>query len=202
MDFRDVVRHRRMVRSFTDAPLDPAALDRIVDAARRGPSAGYSQGVEFVVVTDPALRAEVGTPPNRAPSGVPLFVAQAPAQIIVCASAEVYRERYRRPDKQRVRAGVDDAELWHVPYWHVDAGAALMLILLAAVAEGFAAGIVGVFGAAGQERLRSLLRIPASYEAVAIVAIGHEAADARRFTGSTRTLGRRPRDEVVHRDGW
>ena len=45
-----------MVRSYTDEPLDPEALARIVDAGVRSPSAGFSQGQRFVVVTDPNQR--------------------------------------------------------------------------------------------------------------------------------------------------
>ena len=42
-----------MVRAFSDAPVGGGALERILDVARRGPSAGYSQGVEFVRLTPP-----------------------------------------------------------------------------------------------------------------------------------------------------
>ena len=56
MDFIDVVRKRRMVRNFTEAPVSPEAIDRILDLARRGPSAGFTQGQDFIVVTDPATK--------------------------------------------------------------------------------------------------------------------------------------------------
>ena len=203
MDFRDVVRKRRMVRSFTDEPVAAEAVERILDTARRGPSAGYSQGVEFILVTDRSLRQQVSAPPERLrAAGLPNFIAQAPVLVVVCTSAEIYTSRYREPDKMRVRGERPDEDLWLVPYWHTDAGAAMMLILLAAVNEGLGAGVAGVMGQEGQDRMQRVLGMPDSYIAVAIVAIGHEAPDAKEFGGSTKTRKRRPLSDVVHRDKW
>jgi nitroreductase len=204
MDFQQLVRRRRMVRSFTDGAVAPEAVDRILDVARRGPSAGYSQGVEFVLVTDREMRTLVseGDPKRERRGSVPNFVAQAPVLIVVCTSEQIYTDRYREADKAPVREGQHDENFWFVPYWHTDAGAALMLILLAAVDEGLGAGVAGVMGAEGQARVRAALGVPESYVAVALVAIGHEAPDARQFTGSARTRRRRPLDDVVHREGW
>jgi nitroreductase len=204
MDFLDVVRKRRMVRSFTDEPVASDAVERILDVARRGPSAGYSQGVEFVVVTERATRDALtgGRPDAVRQSGITNFVQQAPVVIVVCASADIYTSRYREADKQPVRRESPDERFWLVPYWHTDAGAAMMLILLAAVNEGLGAGVVGVTGPEGQQRMQRALGMPGSYTAVAMVAIGHEAPDARQFRGSAAIRKRRPFDEVVHRERW
>jgi len=186
-----------MVRSFTDAPVAQDAIDRILDAARRGPSAGYSQGVEFVIVTEPERRlalVRIAAAGERMLEGL----QRAPAHIIVCTSAEIYRRRYREPDKQRVRANMSDDDLWYVPYWHVDAGAAMMLILLAAVDEGLSAFFYGVWR---QDDLRALLGIPADHTPVGIVTIGHPAPDEQRL-GSALSRRRRPFDDVVHRERW
>ncbi len=79
MDFGDLVRMRRMARSFTGEPVAPEVVSRILDVARRGPNAGYSQGVEFVLVTDPALREAIAVPGQEilAASGHRDFVSQA-----------------------------------------------------------------------------------------------------------------------------
>jgi nitroreductase len=197
MDFGDVVRKRRMVRAFSDAPISQDALERILDAARRGPSAGYSQGVEFVVVTEPERRldlARIAAVGGRMLEGI----APAPVHIVVCTSAEIYRRRYREPDKERVRANMSDDDLWHVPYWYVDAGAAMMLILLAAVDEGLSAFFYGVWR---QEELRALLAIPQEYAPIGIVTLGHAAPDEQR-QGSALSRRRRPPGDVIHRERW
>ena len=59
MEFGEVVRRRRMVRNYTDEPVSAQALERILSAGRRAPSAGFSQGQSFVVVTDQERRAEI-----------------------------------------------------------------------------------------------------------------------------------------------
>lgn len=204
MDFYDVLRRRRMCRSFTDEPVDPEAVRRILDAARRAPTAGNSQGVEFVVVTDAETRRAIAAPGDAVyrRSGHHNFVAQAPVHVVICTSAEIYKERYRESDKQRVVQGLDEDRLWAVPYWYSDAGAAKMLVLLGAVAEGLAAGFVGVLPGT-QGPLRDLLGIPDDFTAIGIALLGHEAPDAREFGDvSAEPRRRRPYDEVVHRDRW
>jgi nitroreductase len=57
MEFNDVVRRRRMVHVFEDRPLDRGLIDRLLDTARRGPSAGFSQGTDFLVVDDDSALA-------------------------------------------------------------------------------------------------------------------------------------------------
>lgn len=203
MHFRDIVRKRRMVRSFRGDPVDPAALERILNAARRGPSAGFSQGVEFCVVTDLRTRATLGpSDESLAKAGLHPFVAQAPVAVVVCTSEARYTARYAEPDKARARAGRSDEEHWLVPYWHVDAGAAIMLLLLAVVDEGLSAGLVGVMGAEGQVRVRRAVGMPDTHTAVAIIAIGHSAEDQPPVTGSPRRRPRRPLADIVHRERW
>ncbi len=201
MDFIDVVKQRRMVRSFTDEPVAPEAIDRIIDFARRGPSAGFSQGVEFVVVTDETMREEIAQPYEtmHAKSGHLNFVAQAPVQIVICANAAIYKARYREADKMRARKHISDDDLWRIPYWYTDAGCAMMLILLATVNEGLAAAFVG----GNIDRLRNLLEIPEEYTPIGIALVGHEAPDARRYGDvSADKRPRRPLADIVHREKW
>ena len=201
MEFRNVVRKRKMVRSFSEQPVDAEVVRRILDVARRGPSAGFSQGVEFVLVTDGETRRKIAAPADEifAISGHHNFVAQAPVHIVVCVSPEIYRERYRQPDKMKVVADLADEVLWSVPYWYTDAGAAMQLLLMAAVEEGIAAGFVGV----NADQLRELLGIPAEYLPIGIALLGHAAPDADDFGDvSARRVPRRPYEEIVHEGRW
>ena len=59
MEFAELVRKRRIVRHFKHDPVEMTAIDRILDLARRIPSAGFSQGQDFIVVTDPEQRRAV-----------------------------------------------------------------------------------------------------------------------------------------------
>jgi nitroreductase len=201
MDFKEVVRKRQMVRSFADETIDPNVVERILDTARRGPSAGFSQGVEFVVIFDSSIRQKIAAPAQEFVdiSGHHNFVAQAPVHVVVCVSPEVYRSRYREPDKMQVRGHLDDDVLWAVPYWYTDAGAAVQLLLMAAVNEGVAAAFVG----SDTDMLRGLLGIPEDYIPVGIALLGHAAPDASDFGDvGAQPRPRRPYSEVVHQERW
>jgi nitroreductase len=58
-DFLDVIKSRRSIRRFSGREIPPAVLVELVDAARSAPSAANKQPLEYVVVSDPAIRAEV-----------------------------------------------------------------------------------------------------------------------------------------------
>src|SRR5437870_232306 len=130
-----------MVRNYAPEQVDRETLRRIVSTVRRAPSGGYSQGQRLVVVTDPATKqrlVEVSDDPALRARAASWFTSAA-AHILVCTREGDYHDRYRQPDKLQ---GGEEIE-WPVPYWYVDAGAALMLILLAAIDEGLAAGVYG-----------------------------------------------------------
>lgn len=198
MEFQDVVRRRRMVRNYQDRGIPADVLDRIIAAATKAPSAGFSQGQSFVVVTQAALRkqiADIAGEPHYVASGFDPWISRAPALVVCCTSETVYKDRYNEPDKLN-----DDGTAieWPVPYWFVDAGCSMMLLLLAAVDEGLAAGFLGL-DADGYIKLRQLLSIPDDVTPIGLVTIGYPASDRR--SGSLKR-GWKPRDEVVHRDGW
>ncbi len=51
VEFRDVLRRRRMVRAYDeDRPVPPDVIERLVRAAVRAPSAGFTQGWGFLVL--------------------------------------------------------------------------------------------------------------------------------------------------------
>lgn len=196
VDFADVLARRRMVRNYQDRPVGPEALERIADAALRAPSAGNSQAIAVVIVTDPASRAAIARLADEddyVAKGFDPWISRAPAHIVISVSEKIYRDRYSEPDK----AGADGAQTeWPVPYWWVDAGAALMAVLLATIDEGLAAGFLGVHSVRG---LSELLSLPDHHQPIGVVTVGHPAPD-RRSTSLDRPT--RPRRAVVHHERW
>ncbi|MGH3000228.1 MAG: nitroreductase family protein, partial [Gaiellaceae bacterium] len=91
---------------------------------------------------------------------------------------------------------------WPVPFWYVDAGATLMLVLLTAVDEGLSAGVYGV-PLEQDAAFRALLGIPGDLHIVAGVTIGRGAPDPG-WSGKTSraTQRRRGLDELVRWNGW
>lgn len=196
MEFREVVRQRRMVRRYTHAPVADEVVERVLATARRAPSAGFAQGQHFVVVTDRARRhaiAQLADEHAHVAAGREPWLSHAPVHVVVCTDERAYHRRYRDADK---RHAAQPATGWPVPYWFVDAGAALQLLLLAAVDEGLGAGLLGVHRLPG---LSGLLGIPEGVHPVALVTLGYAPPDQPAGSASR---GWRPWDEVVHRERW
>jgi nitroreductase len=183
-----------MVRNYTSEPVDRAALDRIASSMLRIPSAGFTQGVSVVVVTDAERRAAIADlagEDHYVAAGFEPWISKAPAHIAVCVSEADYRRRYAEPDKGSVAEAEQD---WTVPYWWVDGGAAMMLGLLAAVDEGLAAGFLGVHSVAG---FTGVLGLPDDVLPIGVMTLGHPAADRR--SGS---LARGRRRDRIHWESW
>lgn len=199
MEFRDVVRRRRMVRNFTKDAIAPDVLDRLLEAGRRAPSAGFAQGLDLLVLEGPEQTERYWsctfTPEARAGFRWQGLFA-APVIVVPFASAATYVERYAEPDKAGTGLG-ESADRWPVPYWLTDAAMAVENLLLAAVDEGLGALYFGIFS--GETELRSAFGVPEGHEAVGAIALGHPASDE---PGRSSTRHRRPLDEIVHRGTW
>jgi FMN reductase [NAD(P)H] len=188
------------VRGDPAPPEDGAQLHR--RSGRKAPSGGLSQGARFVVVTDPETRskiAELADEPYYIELGYEPWISRAPVHVVVAMREDDYHDRYREPDKLEE----DGEEIeWRVPWWRVDAGKAVMLLLLAAVDEGLGAGLFGLLGDQN-DRLRELLGMPEDMEIVGAVTVGHPAPEPmeerRRETLRRR---RRPLEEVVRWERW
>jgi nitroreductase len=199
VELRDAIGRRRMVRAFTDEPVERALLADLCDLARRAPSAGNSQGSEFLVLVGDDARSrywDLTLPePRRARFAWPGLVV-APALVIVAVRPSSYVERYAEADKATTGLGAGE-EAWPVPFWWVDAGAAIEHLLLGVVDVGLGACMFGLFG--HERAVASAFGVPQDRRLVATIAIGHPAEDR---PGRSAGRPRRPLDEVVHHDRW
>lgn len=196
MEFRDVVRKRRMVRNFAERPVDPEVIDRILELARHAPSAGFTQGQSFVVVTHPEVKRAVADTCEEAEytsRGFDPFLSKAPVLLIPCTSEAAYHRRYQEPDK----VNADGTEIiWPVPYWFMDIGCAAMIALLAAVDEGL---VCAFAGSKDLDRLRALLDIPQEVTPVGVIAVGYRAPD---IPSPSLKRGRKSDEDYIHRERW
>lgn len=198
MEFAEVVRRRRMTRSFDGRPVAAPALERVIDTARRGPSAGFSQGLDLLVLVGPEQtqrywETSFPDPAGRAGFRWPGLFA-APVLILPLVSSEAYLARYREADKA-LTARTELAD-WPVPYWWVDGGMAVMLALLAAVDEGLGALF---FTVEHSDSVLEAFGVPPDRSPLGTIALGHPApGDA----GRSSRRSRRPVDDMVHRGHW
>lgn len=183
-----------MVRRFDpDVPVSPAVVRDLVALAVRAPSAGFTQGWDFVVLLEADDRetfwaaTDDGTPPDAWRRGV----AAAPALVLCLSHPTAYLDRYALPDKGWVDRS---PERWPIPYWDTDTAMAAMVLLLGAEDVGLGALFFGVPGER-HPAVREAFGIPADRRLVGVVALG---AEARRVSGSARSRRRRTLDEVLH----
>ncbi len=187
MEFGRVVLKRRMIRAFKPDPVPEKSLNRILELAQHYPSAGFSQGVAFIVVK--------GEEEVKKLRKLNRLVGDAPLLVVPCVSEKLYHDRYQESDKIRP----DGTEIeWPIPYWHFDVGCSTLLVLLAAVDEGLVAYFAGAFR---PDLLRNELGIPDHFVPVGIVSIGYPDYP-RHVPSPSLKRGRRSASIVVHYEHW
>ena len=188
-----------MVRDFSEEPVARSLIEQLMANATRIPSAGYSQGFAFVVLTDPGQRRlfwETTSGPEWRGESESVALTRAPVVIVPLAHKQVYLDRYALPDK--AHTPLSREEFWPVPYWDIDTGFGVMLILLTAVDLGLGAVFFGIFQ--GDKALMDTLGVPEGYRPIGAIAVGHPTAGER--TKPELSSGRRPQDEIVRWERW
>ena len=147
METWDAIRARRNVRSYTEEPIAPEQLDRILEAARRTPSARNWQPWDFVVVTDREQLVELATVWVGAG-----HVAGSAATIAL------------------VTPVLDDAREAGLAQY--DLGQVTMSIMIEAADQGIGSGHSAV---GDQDLARRLLGLPDDRLCAYLIALGHPA---------------------------
>ena len=200
MEFRDVVRRRRMVRDYDpDRPVPAEVRERLLEHAIRAPSAGFSQGWAFLVLESAEERERFWAATTDATDAADAWLTRmrrAPLLIVPLSHKAAYLERYAEADKGWTDR---DEARWPVPYWDIDTGMASLLMLLTAVDEGLAACFFGV-PPEHMARFREAFGVPVAYTPIGCLSIGYQGAEDVRSPSLRR--GRRGVEEVVHRGRW
>ncbi|MCW2783524.1 MAG: nitroreductase [Marmoricola sp.] len=202
MEFQDVVDRRKMIRDYAERPVEPALVERALRNATHAPSAGFSQGWGFLVLDSPTdVRrwwAATTEPESLAdPDDWLTGMMRAPVVIVPCSSKAAYLARYAEKDK-----GWEDQDeaRWPVPFWHMDAAMASLLILQTAVDDGLGACFFGI----PPERVpavREEFAIAPEFDPVGVITLGHRVEHTGN-AGSPARRTRKPYDDVVHRGRW
>jgi nitroreductase len=199
MEFEDVVLRRRMVREFSDEPVARPLLDQLMANATRVPSAGFSQGFAFVVLTDPEKRRmfwETTSGPEWRGESESVPLTRAPVVILPLAHKQAYLDRYALPDK--AHTPLSREQHWPAPYWDIDTGFGVLMILLTAVDLGLGALFFGIFQ--GHEALMAALGVPKGYRPIGAIAVGHPTPGER--SRPELPTGRRHLHDVVKWEHW
>lgn len=219
MEFREVLRRRHMIRCYEQGrPVPTDALESILAAALRAPSAGFTQGVSLLVLSS-ATERETFWQAAAVDDTIWLRnMRTAPVLVLVWTSEEAYLDRYAEPDKGWTDR---DPARWSAPYWFVDAGMSTMAALLSAVDQRLGACFFGI-PAHRIADVREAFGVPTSQLSVGVISLGYpapaaemrpepmrsEPVEGRASTGPPRITGsptRRPRkrsSESIHRGTW
>ena len=168
MDFYEVIRTRRSVRSFRKDPIPDQVLKRVLEAARVAPSGGNRQPWRFILVKDDRLKQEMISICNNQK-----FVAEAPLTVVACGQ------------KLHTNRGGYMGEMGML----LDVAIALTHMILAARAEGLGTCWIGAFN---NDEIKRLLEVPEGYEVVAVTPLGYPSGDV--FTEPRK---RKNLDEIV-----
>ena len=198
MELSDAIRRRRMVRNYDpDRPVPAEVIDRLLGYAVHAPSAGFSQGWEFLLLDDAESRAKfwaVTSTPGEMDNWL-AGMTRAPVLVVAHSHRDAYLDRYAEPDKGWTDR---DEARWPVPYWHIDTGMASLLILLGAVDEGLGACFFGI----QPEHIpgyREAFGVPEAYMPIGVISIGYREEDRR---SPSLKRGRREATTVTHRGRW
>ncbi|HEX3947827.1 MAG TPA: nitroreductase family protein [Acidimicrobiales bacterium] len=228
MELTQAVRHRRMVRSFSDRPVDPSLVDRLLDDALRAPSAGHTRGTAWLLLDQPeqtaAYWAETTTEEWRSRSRRWPGLSRAPVVALSLASPQAYLDRYAEPDKAGSglgrppdgadmdpgraaegagsglgrSAGEGPGNAWPVPYWFGDAAFATMTVLLRATDAGLGACFLGNFR--GEAALLEAFGVPDIWRLFGSVLLGHPDGNDHHSVSLDRPGP--TAGERVHRGRW
>ena len=197
MEFDEVLRKRRMVRSYDpERPVPPEVVDKIVKHALRAPSAGFSQGWGFLVLTKPEDRELFWSSLASEEANDWLErMRTAPLIIVALSNKSVYLDRYAQADKGWTDR---DESHWPVPYWDIDTGFAALLMHLTAVNEELGSCFIGL-PVPTIPAFKTAFGVPDEYTPIGALTVGYRAADKR---SPSLRRGHRPVDEVVHHGRW
>lgn len=202
MEFDEVLTRRRMTRRFRPDPLAGQVLEPILRAGTRAPSAGFTQGVDLLVLSDERARREFWEASSDAawresgPGASGLLAA--PVVILPVADPESYAARYAEHDKRGTFLFDMQAPSWPTPFWLVDASFATMAILLAATSQRVGALFFQLH--APEEAIKASLDIPEAKRLIGGIALGYPEGSEAPASPSRRA--RRALDEVVHKERW
>ncbi|RZP25315.1 MAG: hypothetical protein EVA28_01800 [Candidatus Actinomarinales bacterium] len=187
-NFSSLVKKRIVVREFKEPRTGKFDLD-IKEIAHNGiriPTAGFSRGIEVLTILDGNNINKISVVTNEkkfTDKGLEPWISWSEGIIIILINKNAYIERYSKEDKNSSL----NIRSWHIPYWYIDAGAALMNILLGAEEKGLGSGFLGGHNI-DLDGLKSQFNIPKEVEVLGLVPIGVRKNKDKKKTAEKKKL--------------
>jgi len=177
----NLLNNRKVVRSYQKVKVDKNNLENIAKYAIKIPTAGFSRGIEILNTFDiekikfvsKIFNENYFKKNNQSP-----WISNSLGLFFLLINEDAYHKRYSSSDKKNA---VNSKE-WDIPYWYVDAGAALMNCLLLIEEQGFASGFMGLHNIE-RKKIHDLFKIPPDYQIVGMVTAGVEDSNVLNSKG-------------------
>ena len=173
---KELLLNRRVVRNYLETNEEFPNLSDIPKLTIKIPTAGFSRGIEIISVENKKNIKKLAIYANEESylkKGYGKWLSNSKAIFLILINEQAYHERYKELDKQNQTSSSN----WSVPYWYVDAGAAMMNCMLLVEETGLKSGFLGSHNMKIQ-KIKSLLVIPEDIEILGFVTAGVEGDSA------------------------
>ena len=169
---QNLLANRKIVRNYIETTKEFPELKKVIDYAIKIPTAGFSRGIEFVHISKKEninKLANLANEESYVEKGFNKWISNSLSIYLILINEKAYHDRYSEKDKKNSTQSYE----WIVPYWYVDAGAAMMNCMLLIEEIGLKSGFLGSHNMKSTE-IKSLMKIPESYQLLGFVTAGIE----------------------------
>ena len=169
---QNLLANRKIVRNYIETNKEFPELKKVIDYAIKIPTAGFSRGIEFLHISKKEninKLAKLANEESYVQKGFNKWISNSLSIYLILINEKAYHDRYSEKDKKNSNQPYE----WIVPYWYVDAGAAMMNCMLLIEEIGLKSGFLGSHNMKSTE-IKSLMKIPESYQLLGFVTAGIE----------------------------
>jgi hypothetical protein len=168
----NLLNNRKVVRNYKKTSYEDSNLKNISKFSIKIPTAGFSRGIEILNTFDVKKIKNVSrifNEDNFIKVGKSPWISNSLALFFILLNEEAYHHRYSKNDKTNAVNSKD----WDVPYWYVDAGAAMMNCILLIEEKGLSSGFMGLHNI-DRKKIHEEFKIPDTYQIIGMITAGVE----------------------------
>jgi len=168
----NLLNNRKVVRNYKKTSLEDTTLKNISKFSIKIPTAGFSRGIEILNTFDVKKIKNVSrifNEDNFIKDGKSPWISNSLALFFILLNEEAYHHRYSKNDKTNAVNSKD----WDVPYWYVDAGAAMMNCILLIEEKELSSGFMGLHNI-DRKKIHEEFKIPDTYQIIGMITAGVE----------------------------
>ena len=172
----NLLNNRKVVRNYKKTSLEDTNLKNISKFSIKIPTAGFSRGIEILNTFDVKKIKNVSrifNEDNFIKDGRSPWISNSLALFFILLNEEAYHQRYSKNDKTYAVNSKD----WDVPYWYVDAGAAMMNCILLIEEKELSSGFMGLHNI-DRKKIHEEFKIPDTYQIIGMITAGVEDSNA------------------------